>query len=112
MRLQEISVLVLLITACGGGTTKATEVTPERTLEVDEVKVERTIVIDEVKVDLALDEAGTKLEPPVDPAELPSGAWYCDMGTVHFARTVKGDGECGLCGMKLKQKQADSTPSE
>lgn len=49
--------------------------------------------------------AGTKLDPPVKPEQLPAGAWYCDMGTVHWAAMEKpADGNCPLCGMKLKQK--------
>ena len=49
--------------------------------------------------------AGTKFAPPVKPAQIPAGAWYCDMGTVEFARTEPGDGRCPTCGMKLKQKK-------
>ncbi len=48
--------------------------------------------------------AGKKLEPAIKPDKLPSGAWYCDMGTVHYARMDEGDKTCPVCKMKLKQK--------
>lgn len=47
---------------------------------------------------------GTKFKPPIKPEQLPSGAWYCDMGTVEYASMDKGDGTCPICQMKLKQK--------
>jgi len=50
---------------------------------------------------------GTKFDPPVKAAQIPEGAWMCDMGTVHYARMDKGDGKCALCSMDLVQKGAD-----
>ena len=50
---------------------------------------------------------GTKFDPPVKPEQIPAGAWYCDMGTVEYARMEKGDGKCPTCGMFLKEKKAD-----
>ncbi len=51
--------------------------------------------------------AGHKFKPPVKPAQLPDGVWYCDMGgSVHYARGTKGDGKCPLCHMKLHHKVA------
>jgi len=47
---------------------------------------------------------GTSFKPPVQPEQLPKGAWYCDMGTVEYARMTPGDGRCPLCKMRLKQK--------
>lgn len=47
---------------------------------------------------------GTKFDPPVKVSQIPVGAWMCDMGTVHYAAREKGDGQCPICGMKLKQK--------
>ena len=49
---------------------------------------------------------GTEFDPPVQAEQLPDGAWYCDMGTVHYARTDQGDGKCALCGMNLVQQEA------
>jgi hypothetical protein len=47
---------------------------------------------------------GNKLEPPVQIGQIPAGAWYCDMGTVHYARKDEGDGRCTVCGMTLTKK--------
>jgi len=47
---------------------------------------------------------GTTFKPPIQVAQVPDGAWYCDMGTVEYARLEKGDGKCPVCGMFLKQK--------
>lgn len=47
---------------------------------------------------------GKKFDPPIKPEQLPSGAWYCDMGTVHYARMTEGDKKCPECQMNLKQK--------
>lgn len=53
---------------------------------------------------VAVPDDGKKFDPPIKPEQLPSGAWYCDMGTVHYARMHEGDKKCPLCQMKLKQK--------
>lgn len=50
---------------------------------------------------------GKKFEPPISPARLPDGVWYCDMGTVEYARAERGDGRCPICRMRLKQNLAD-----
>jgi hypothetical protein len=47
---------------------------------------------------------GNKLEPPVQVDQIPAGVWYCDMGTVHYARKDEGDGRCAVCGMSLTKK--------
>jgi ABC-type Fe3+-hydroxamate transport system substrate-binding protein len=53
---------------------------------------------------------GSELEPPVEIGQIPVGAWYCDMGTVHYARMTRGDGVCPRCGMSLsRQGSAAST---
>ena len=48
--------------------------------------------------------AGRQFKPPIQKSQLPDGVWYCDMGTVEYARLDKGDGKCPICGMKLKHK--------
>lgn len=50
---------------------------------------------------------GIKFEPPIAPSQLPDGVWYCDMGTVEYARAEPGDGRCPICRMRLKQKVAE-----
>lgn len=46
---------------------------------------------------------GTNFDPPVAKDRIPEGAWFCDMGTVHYARMEEGDGRCPRCGMRLVQ---------
>ncbi len=46
---------------------------------------------------------GTRFDPAVEKEQVPAGAWICDMGTVEYARTEKGDGKCPVCGMMLKE---------
>lgn len=46
---------------------------------------------------------GQRYDPAVEKAEIPEGAWMCDMGTVHYAAPHAG--ECPVCGMKLVQKK-------
>ena len=53
---------------------------------------------------MALTPEGKKFDPPVKSEALPDGAWYCDMGTVHYARSEMGDHTCPVCKMKLKEK--------
>lgn len=50
---------------------------------------------------------GTKFDPAVSKDKIPDEAWACVMGgKVHFASMKKGNGECPLCGMNLKQHAA------
>lgn len=54
------------------------------------------------KVELAA--GGQAFDPAIQPEQLPEGAWYCDMGTVHWAAMAKpDDGKCPECGMALKK---------
>ena len=46
---------------------------------------------------------GQAFKPAVQKEQLPAGVWFCDMGTVHYARGTKGDGKCPQCKMNLKQ---------
>jgi hypothetical protein len=47
---------------------------------------------------------GQRFDPATVKSEIPSGAWMCDMGTVHYAAGEPKDGKCPVCGMKLVQK--------
>jgi hypothetical protein len=53
---------------------------------------------------IAVTPQGQEIKPPAPKEAIPPGAWYCDMGTVHYARGEKGDGKCPLCHMPLTQK--------
>lgn len=48
---------------------------------------------------------GKQFKPPIRPEQLPAGAWYCDMGTVHWVQLDEGDHLCPFCKMDLKQKK-------
>ncbi len=49
---------------------------------------------------------GNKLDPAVNPEQVPAGAWYCNMGgKVHYAAMDKGDGHCPVCHMMLSQRK-------
>ncbi len=48
-----------------------------------------------------VNEEGVSLDPAVEKSQVPSGSWICDMGTVHYARSVEGDGICPRCNMRL-----------
>lgn len=47
---------------------------------------------------------GTQFDPPVRPEQLPDGVYYCDMGTVHYARATNSQHRCPLCNMMLTYK--------
>ena len=62
---------------------------------------------------VALSKAGQKFDPAIKPEQLPAGAWYCDMGTVHWAAVDKpADGKCPECGMMLKQYDAEKLDAQ
>jgi hypothetical protein len=83
-------------------------------------KADAPAVVDAPKADappaeLAMVEVpatGKEFNPPVKPEQIPAGAYYCDMGTVEYARMEEGDGKCAVCGMMLKHKPAaDAAPA-
>lgn len=47
---------------------------------------------------------GSRFNPPVRVTQLPPGTWYCDLGTVHYARPDQGDGQCPVCGLALSRR--------
>ncbi len=61
---------------------------------------------------VTVSQAGTTFDPPVKISQIPAGAHYCDIGTVHYARMDKGDGKCAECGMMLKTKPGDAKGHE
>ncbi len=61
---------------------------------------------------LSLGREGKVFDPPVKAEVIPEGAWFCDMGTVHYARPDKGDGRCPVCGMFLREKGAEESPED
>ena len=53
-----------------------------------------------------LERGGFRFDPAIDVSRVPVGAWYCDMGTVHYASPAQGDGNCPVCGMRLVERAA------
>lgn len=47
---------------------------------------------------------GSRFDPPIAATRVPEGAWFCDMGTVHYA--AREAGACAVCGMTLVQRTA------
>jgi len=105
-----LGVLAMVAAGCGGGTEQAPpagEVQVSAPVAEPEPVAEETAVLPMVEVSAE----GSEFEPPVEVSQLPDGVWYCDMGTVHYARAEEGDGTCGKCGMKLVQKVAAAEPA-
>ena len=69
-----------------------------------EVLFERSLLSSSGGIFASSKAEGTRFDPAVEASSLPEGAWICDMGTVHYARSVQGDGECPICHMRLVQR--------
>jgi len=57
-------------------------------------------------------EEGKKYEPPIQISQLPDNVWFCDMGTVHYARKNQDDGRCPVCGMTLSERGGEAAQPE
>lgn len=57
-------------------------------------------------------EDGKEFDPAIAPNKLPDGVYYCPMGETHWAQHQKGNGECPICGMNLKQKKGSDDKGE
>lgn len=90
--LLPLSFLLVLAACSGSGSGSAPSASSSASLET--VAPPATGLV-------ALTAGGVKLDPPASKDQIAAGAWYCDMGTVHFAATEKNDGKCPLCGMDL-----------
>ena len=95
MRKLLLVLLLLVVAALGCAEKPAEEAAPAPAPEeaVEAVAAEMVDVVAE----------GSEFDPPVAIEQLPEGVWFCDMGTVHYARPEHGDGKCPLCGMELKE---------
>ncbi len=86
--------LAVVVVGCSFGTAPAPE--------PDQAPAAATAPADVDRVAVPRD--GKRFDPPVPSTAIPHGAWYCDMGTVHYARMQKGDGSCPVCGMDLSHR--------
>ncbi len=102
---------VFMFTACEQKPADTVEPTPvpvtAAQVAPEEAKPEPAAPAEAPLAMVAVTAEGTTFDPAVKPEQIPAGAWYCDMGTVEFARLEKGDGKCPTCGMMLKEKTAD-----
>jgi len=88
-----------------GRTEAAVDVGPGETGNQSETDADRGGGIDGSSDTLAIPLAGEQFSPPLaNTSALPSGTWYCDMGTVHWAQGEQGNGICPVCGMDLVKK--------
>ena len=55
---------------------------------------------------------GSRFDPPIEVEQVPSGAFYCDMGTVHYASLEQGDNACPVCGMLLTQQPSEDEDAD
>jgi hypothetical protein len=98
-----LAVAVAAVVGCGEAEKQ------KRPEEVAAEKVQQAMQAGELDAEDAGDvvevaAAGTAFDPPVQISQIPAGAWYCDMGTVHYARLTRGDGVCKECGMSLTRQ--------
>lgn len=105
------TVIMAALSACKSDPTNGSKSTPPQSAEApQEASKQDAATATKATTKLksagaqALTPEGQRFEPPVKPESLPSGSYYCDMGTVHYARSEKGDNTCPLCKMKLTHK--------
>lgn len=116
MRLTDLTLMLLFAAAVAVTGCKQSETTPEEAPEPSATGetsdacadvatgANCTTVAEAPAGPVELTAEGGALEPPVAVERIPAGGWYCDMGTVHYARLEHGDGTCPLCGMSLRQR--------
>ena len=86
---------VLLMIGCAGEQT-------EKAAEEPAPPAETETAVETAVVEVA--PTGSEFEPAIEVDRLPPGAWYCDMGTTHYARLEKSEDPCPVCGMTLVEK--------
>jgi len=114
-----ITLVSLALVGCDSKKTDATDTTAKETAAAATTEKAAETAPAETTAEKAKDsdtvevtKEGAKIDPPVAIARIPDGAYYCDMGTVHYARMEEGDGKCALCGMKLEHKGGEEKAAE
>lgn len=96
------TLLATILSACKSNETSS----PAKEQTVKESVLGDTAKVKQAKpVGLSLTPQGQHFDPAIQAESLPSGSYYCDMGTVHYARSEKGDHTCPICKMKLTLKE-------
>jgi glucose/arabinose dehydrogenase len=103
-----LSVALVATLGCGASEAPAPDTTADATTtDTDATTTDTAVTTPDVPAEPVMVEVlaeGTTFDPPVQVAQIPDGAWYCAMDTVHYARMDQGDGKCAVCGMDLAQK--------
>ncbi len=94
---MRVLIATMLLIGCGGNSVQPKSATV-------------AVAAPEAPAFVQVSKEGTSFNPPIEKAELPDGAYYCDMGTVHYARMEKGDGKCPACGMDLSHDSPEPAP--
>ncbi|MGM0578836.1 MAG: hypothetical protein ACQEXJ_24145 [Myxococcota bacterium] len=84
--------------ACKEGAEEGAEQTPTTEEGAEDEEGAGEAVVVEVPAE------GKEFDPAIEVTQVPEGAWYCDMGTVHWAQMEEGEGRCPVCKMKLVKK--------
>ena len=98
---------VVALLACGQSSSEPAEPAPEneRPLAIPAEAADAADAPDAAGAEqVSVSSEGSRFEPAVEVAQIPDGAWMCDMGTVHYAQLTEGS--CPICGMVLTQKAA------
>ncbi|MEN8164504.1 MAG: hypothetical protein ABFS37_10280 [Acidobacteriota bacterium] len=103
-KVLEFSFVVIAVLSLVSCAAKEPAEQPAPIVAAEEAAPETIAVIDLEPVEVTAE--GTVFDVPVQPEQIPDGAWYCDMGTVHYAQLDEGEGTCPTCGMQLVQKVA------
>lgn len=101
--LASITLLMAFAASCGEEPAEPPP-EPEAVAEAVEDTVETEVDHPEESSHQVLHPGENRFDPPIEPDQVPDGAWYCDMGTVHYASPEQGDGTCPICGMQLVQR--------
>jgi len=103
--------MIVALAACGGPATEQPAGTTDQPTDVATTTTAAEPAVEPLEM-VEVTAEGVELEPPVQVEQIPDGAWYCPMETVHYARMEQGDGVCPICSMDLVQKVAAAAPVE
>lgn len=105
------ALLTLGLMACDNKATDAPE-SPEATAPEAEGAAEAAPEAPAELAKVEVSAEGTEFKPAIQKAQLPDNVYYCDMGTVHYARGEKGDNKCPLCNMFLTPHNVPGAAAE
>lgn len=104
MRWPALALTLSVLVACSGSEPAEAPAAAPEAPAAPEASAKPAVVVPPTSGLVSITAAGVELDPPAEKDQIPDGAWYCDMGTVHYAATEKHDGKCPLCKMDLVHK--------